>query len=131
MTPSPNACWTQVATSSWLCRATAYLAKPCSNGSSPGAPRSTSSRASRWASARDHLPQGVLPKIAGYPRPGSAHQLRATVARLRTPTIGCPWDLEQTHRSLRPYVIEEAYEVADAIDDDDPAGLADELGDLL
>src|SRR5207248_1646254 len=42
-----------------------------------------------------------------------------------------PWDLEQTHRTLTPYVIEEAYEVVDAIEDDDPAGLADELGDLL
>jgi tetrapyrrole methylase family protein/MazG family protein len=53
------------------------------------------------------------------------------VARLRAPEIGCPWDLEQTHRTLTPYVVEEAYEVVDAIQDDDPAALADELGDLL
>ncbi|NCD17612.1 MAG: MazG family protein [Actinobacteria bacterium] len=50
--------------------------------------------------------------------------------RLRSPG-GCPWDAEQTHASLVPYAIEEAYEVADAVDSGDPAKLADELGDLL
>jgi len=50
--------------------------------------------------------------------------------RLRSPG-GCPWDIEQTHASLVPYAIEEAYEVADAVDSGDPARLADELGDLL
>lgn len=44
---------------------------------------------------------------------------------------GCPWDIEQTHQTLRQYVLEEAYEVVDAIDAKDPAALADELGDLL
>jgi len=44
---------------------------------------------------------------------------------------GCPWDREQDHRSLRPYVIEEAYEVVAAIDEGDPAKLCEELGDLL
>lgn len=44
---------------------------------------------------------------------------------------GCPWDLEQTHQSLKPYVIEEAYEVIDAIDGQDMHKLCDELGDLL
>ncbi|MCL6444787.1 MAG: nucleoside triphosphate pyrophosphohydrolase [Alicyclobacillus sp.] len=52
------------------------------------------------------------------------------VKRLRDPD-GCPWDREQTHASLRPYVLEEAYEVAHAIDEDDPDALASELGDLL
>jgi MazG family protein len=52
------------------------------------------------------------------------------MARLRG-TDGCPWDREQTPESLRPYVIEEAYEVVDAIDRGDPAGIRDELGDLL
>jgi MazG family protein len=52
------------------------------------------------------------------------------MARLRAPG-GCPWDREQTHQSLRPYVLEEAYEVLDAIDRGDPAALRDELGDLL
>lgn len=44
---------------------------------------------------------------------------------------GCPWDLEQTHETLRQYVLEEAYEVVEAVDQKDPAALADELGDLL
>ncbi len=44
---------------------------------------------------------------------------------------GCPWDSQQTHESLRPYLIEEAYEVADTIDKDDPYRLYDELGDVL
>lgn len=44
---------------------------------------------------------------------------------------GCPWDREQTHESLRPYVVEEAWETVDAIDAKDPAHLAEELGDLL
>jgi tetrapyrrole methylase family protein/MazG family protein len=52
------------------------------------------------------------------------------IARLRAPG-GCPWDREQTHRSLKPMTIEEAYEVLEAIDDGDDGALADELGDLL
>lgn len=44
---------------------------------------------------------------------------------------GCPWDRAQTHQSLRPYIIEEAYEVVGAIDEDDPYHLYDELGDML
>ena len=53
------------------------------------------------------------------------------VARLRDPMNGCPWDLEQTHRSLVPYVLEEANEVADAIRHGDDDHLCEELGDLL
>jgi nucleoside triphosphate diphosphatase len=53
------------------------------------------------------------------------------MAALRTPGSGCPWDLEQTFRTIAPYTLEEAYEVADAIARDDLAGLKDELGDLL
>src|SRR5437867_10604470 len=52
------------------------------------------------------------------------------MARLRGPG-GCPWDREQTPASLRPYLLEEVYEVLEAIDADDPAHLRDELGDLL
>src|SRR4030095_3057886 len=52
------------------------------------------------------------------------------MARLRAPG-GCPWDREQTHETLRPYLLEEAYEVLDAIDHGDPRGLRDELGDLV
>src|SRR5919201_6249820 len=79
----------------------------------------------------DHLTHVVVPPVLGYVPTGSAHGLRAIVTRLRAPKIGCPWDLEQTHQSLTPYVIEEAYEVVDAIQADHPAELADELGDLL
>ncbi|UYK74804.1 nucleoside triphosphate pyrophosphohydrolase [Xanthomonas sacchari] len=53
------------------------------------------------------------------------------MARLRDPAQGCPWDLEQDFASIAAYTIEEAYEVADAIDRQDLAGLKDELGDLL
>lgn len=52
------------------------------------------------------------------------------MTRLRAPG-GCPWDREQTFQSLRPYLLEEAYELAQAIDDGDPESLREELGDLL
>ena len=51
--------------------------------------------------------------------------------RLRNVDNGCPWDLKQTHTSIRPYLIEETYEVVDAIDSNDMAKLKEELGDLL
>src|SRR6188768_3898079 len=53
------------------------------------------------------------------------------MAALRTPGTGCPWDLEQDFGSIAPYTIEEAYEVADAIQRGDKLDLKDELGDLL
>ena len=53
------------------------------------------------------------------------------MARLRDPVSGCEWDREQTFATIAPYTIEEAYEVADAIERDDMAALRDELGDLL
>ena len=52
------------------------------------------------------------------------------IARLRAPD-GCPWDREQTHLSLRPYLLEEAYEVLEALDQEDMTHLQEELGDLL
>ena len=58
-------------------------------------------------------------------------RLLQIMARLRDPEGGCPWDLEQTFATIAPYTIEEAYEVADAIDRGDMAELKDELGDLL
>ena len=58
-------------------------------------------------------------------------ELIDVVAQLRNPEGGCPWDLEQTHASLVPYVLEEAHEVADAIRHGDNAHLKEELGDLL
>ena len=57
-------------------------------------------------------------------------KLVAVQKRLRAPK-GCPWDIEQTHASLRPYLIEEAYEVMDALDSGDDSKFADEMGDLL
>lgn len=57
-------------------------------------------------------------------------ELVAILHRLRAPG-GCPWDAEQTHESLRPYLVEETYEVLDAIDSGDDAELRDELGDVL
>ena len=57
--------------------------------------------------------------------------LLAIMARLRDPERGCPWDVAQSFDTIAPYTIEEAYEVADAIDRGDLAGLKDELGDLL
>ncbi|MDB6088577.1 MAG: Nucleoside triphosphate pyrophosphohydrolase [Gammaproteobacteria bacterium] len=53
------------------------------------------------------------------------------MGRLRDPERGCPWDLRQTFATIAPYTIEEAYEVADAIERGDPAQIRDELGDLL
>lgn len=61
----------------------------------------------------------------------SIDRLLAIMARLRNPDGGCPWDLEQSFETIAPYTIEEAYEVADAIQRGDLAELKEELGDLL
>jgi MazG family protein len=58
-------------------------------------------------------------------------RLLAIMARLRDPAGGCPWDLEQSFRTIAPYTIEEAYEVAEAAENDDVPALKEELGDLL
>ncbi|WP_408744217.1 nucleoside triphosphate pyrophosphohydrolase [Acetobacter okinawensis] len=58
-------------------------------------------------------------------------RLLALMARLRDPEEGCPWDREQTHQTIAPYAIEEAYEVLDAIERQDWQAFPDELGDLL
>ena len=58
-------------------------------------------------------------------------RLLEVMARLRDPDDGCPWDIEQTFASIAPYTIEEAYEVADAIERGDMVDLREELGDLL
>ena len=58
-------------------------------------------------------------------------RLNEIMAALRTPETGCPWDLEQTFATIAPYTLEEAYEVADAIERGDVAHLREELGDLL
>ena len=63
--------------------------------------------------------------------PPSIEKLAEIMAKLRTPVTGCPWDLEQDFSTVVPYTIEEAYEVADAVERNDMAALKDELGDLL
>lgn len=65
------------------------------------------------------------------PDPPAVERLLEIMARLRARDGGCPWDLEQDFRTIAPYTIEEAYEVADAIERDDMAALREELGDLL
>jgi MazG family protein len=61
----------------------------------------------------------------------SIDRLLKIMARLRDPRNGCPWDLQQTFATIAPYTIEEAYEVADAIERNDLDAMRDELGDLL
>ena len=69
--------------------------------------------------------------IAPPASPAALERLLAIMARLRDPAHGCEWDQAQTFATIAPYTIEEAYEVADAIERDDMAALKDELGDLL
>ncbi len=70
--------------------------------------------------------------MSGGGVPGEAiAALLELMARLRDPQHGCPWDREQTFRTIAPYTIEEAYEVADAIERGEPGKLREELGDLL
>jgi len=76
----------------------------------------------------------MMPAMTVPPPPESLppmERLLAIMARLRDPATGCPWDQEQTFATIAPYTVEEAYEVADAIERGDLADLKDELGDLL
>ena len=68
--------------------------------------------------------------VPPLPAGASLEAFQEMVAHLRAPE-GCPWDREQTHQSLRPHVLEEAYEVLQALDADDMPALREELGDLL
>ncbi|MBT4889347.1 MAG: nucleoside triphosphate pyrophosphohydrolase [Rhodospirillales bacterium] len=63
--------------------------------------------------------------------PSNFERLVEIMSRLRDPDTGCPWDVEQTFATIAPYTIEEAYEVADAVERGDMDELRDELGDLL
>ena len=84
------------------------------------------------AARREGLPLRVFaPAPPPAPTPADFDALVAIMARLRDPQGGCPWDLAQTPQTLRKYVIEEAYEVVEAIEGGSPAKLAEELGDLL
>ncbi len=75
----------------------------------------------------------MLPGVMSVPEDSSPsiERLLEVMVRLRDREHGCPWDAEQSFRTIAPYTIEEAYEVAEAIERDDMAALKDELGDLL
>lgn len=75
----------------------------------------------------DHLTSLFIPPLSA---PSSFSSLQDIVARLRSPD-GCPWDREQTPKSLRPFLLEETYEALEALDLEDPERLREELGDLL
>jgi XTP/dITP diphosphohydrolase len=117
----------------------------------PGAAATAAAlRASGWAvedvpdaATADARPDQVVALVAGetvdaaevvegVPVPAGARLLDvvAVMDRLRSPG-GCPWDAEQTHASLRGYLLEEAHEAYDAIVDDDPVAMREELGDVL
>ena len=89
--------------------------------------------------SRRGLPVSQIPSPTPLPAAGTpplavhapVRRLIAIMAALRTPKTGCPWDLAQTHASIAPYALEEAYEVVDAIERGDMDDLRDELGDLL
>ena len=72
----------------------------------------------------------LVPPLPPVDNLASPHGMAAISARLRAPD-GCPWDRRQTHASLRPFVLEEAYETVDAIERGSAADLAEELGDLF
>ena len=74
-----------------------------------------------------HLTTLYLPPL---PQPSGFAAFQETIAHLRAPE-GCPWDREQTHQTLRRHLLEETYEVLEALDEDDPEALCEELGDLL
>ncbi|MFN3652739.1 MAG: nucleoside triphosphate pyrophosphohydrolase [Armatimonadota bacterium] len=78
----------------------------------------------------DHLTTLYVPPVPPEERRPAFRELVDVIATLRGPE-GCPWDREQTYASLKRFVIEEAYEVLEAVDSDDPDRLRDELGDLL
>jgi tetrapyrrole methylase family protein/MazG family protein len=80
--------------------------------------------------ACDHLTSAFLAAVPSNRRPPRFDDLVAVMDRLRDPG-GCPWDMEQDHRSLRRYLIEECFEAVEAIDHNDPDALCEELGDVL
>ncbi|MDE3096384.1 MAG: nucleoside triphosphate pyrophosphohydrolase [Chloroflexota bacterium] len=79
----------------------------------------------------DHLATLYVPPLPVAEDVRSFEGVRAIVGRLRSPEGGCPWDLEQTHETLKRFLIEEAYEALEALDEGTPRRIAEELGDLL
>ena len=96
------------------------------------APRKSKRKLSKRATPKPRKSKSARPVPQGpHLHVGPAFEkLVAVMTRLRAPN-GCPWDREQTHATLRTYLIEEAYEVLDALDSTDDAKFAEELGDLL
>jgi len=83
--------------------------------------------------SREIKETGTGQNVGSSVNPGNDSSLKsfvATIARLRAPD-GCPWDKEQTHKTLARYLLEETYEVLDAINQEEPQKLKEELGDLL
>ncbi|HEX6293184.1 MAG TPA: nucleoside triphosphate pyrophosphohydrolase [Herpetosiphonaceae bacterium] len=80
--------------------------------------------------ALDHLTVAYLPPLPVHEDVRGIDGIHWVIARLLGPA-GCPWDREQTHHSLRPFLLEEAHEVLEALDANDPEALSEELGDLL
>ena len=78
----------------------------------------------------DHLCTLYVPPLSREHRRARFDDFVEVIARLRGPG-GCPWDREQTHASLKRYLLEECYEALEAIDQDDPDRLCDELGDVM
>ena len=83
-----------------------------------------------WLAGAGPCPEGELLQASVDPPGARLLDVVAVMDRLRSPG-GCPWDAQQTHTSLMPYLLEEAYEAYQALEDDDPVGLREELGDVL
>ncbi len=81
--------------------------------------------------ATSYLDSLFVPAIDAFDDVRRFDGLHAIIRQLHAPDGGCPWDLEQTHQSLRPHLLEESYEALEAIDSGDPAKLSEELGDVL
>src|SRR5271170_6049715 len=88
--------------------------------------RKTAKRPARSGAASPRIPLNRRDKLAGE----WFAKLMALQSRLRAPN-GCPWDREQTHESLRKFLVEETYEALDAMDSGDTRKFASELGDVL
>ena len=99
-----------------------HILRPLPNGEARGLETMTEAELASGA--------WLVPAVAPLDNLASPHGMAAISARLRAPD-GCPWDRRQTHASLRPFVLEEAYEMVDAIEQGSPSDLAEELGDLF
>lgn len=81
--------------------------------------------------SRKKIPRSTVLYLSPLPHPSSPLTVANIMARLRAPVGGCPWDLEQTHASITRAMVEETYEVIEAISDNDSEHLKEELGDIF